>query len=129
MRALKQETAKLKIGISVVAPAITTTPILTQNRKEALSPEDYSRQMKQVGVPINKAESVALGVVHMMNLGLKSNGMGLFVQADRMIDLEAGLAKSREVWMGREMLDLFRGGRSAPLFNRIDGGSDVQSKI
>lgn len=129
MRALKQETAKLNIGISVVAPAITTTPMLTQNRKEALSPEDYSRQMKDLGVAINKAESVALGVAHMMNLGLKSNGMGLFIQADRMIDLEAGLAKSRETWMGKEMLDLFRVGRSAPLFDRIQGGSDVKSKI
>jgi hypothetical protein len=42
------------------------------------------------------------------------------VQADRFVDLERGLAKSREAWMGKEMLELFRGGRAAPLFDRLD---------
>lgn len=51
------------------------------------------------------------------------------MQADKFADLERGLAKSREKWMGKEMLDLFRGGRSAPLFDRIDGGGKEKAKI
>jgi hypothetical protein len=55
-----------------------------------------------------------------MNEGMKANGAGIFVQADRFVDLERGLAKSRESWMGMEMLELFRRGRNAPLFVRLE---------
>jgi hypothetical protein len=48
--------------------------------------------------------------------GMKSNGAGVMVQADKMANIEEGIAKSRNLWMGKEMLDLFRGGRNAPLF-------------
>jgi hypothetical protein len=51
---------------------------------------------------------------------MRASGAGIFVQADKFVDLERGLATSREVWMGREMLDLFRGGRGAPMFERLD---------
>jgi hypothetical protein len=33
-----------------------------------------------------------------------------------MADVEGGIARSRKEWMGDEMLQLFRGGREAPLF-------------
>lgn len=131
MRALKQECAKLSISISVVAPAITVTPILTNNnRRMAASPDVYAEEMRKVGVPINKPESIALAVCWMFNEGLRANGAGIFVQADRFADLERGLAKSREQWMGKEMLELFRGGRNAPLFDRLESGEgDVKAKI
>lgn len=121
MRALKQETAKLNIAISVVAPGITITPILTQNRPGATI-EQWGRQMEQVGVPTNKAETVGLAVTDLMNQGLGGNGKGILVQGDRMVDMERGIAKTRETWMGKEMLDLFRAGRSAPLFPRVEKG-------
>lgn len=128
MRALKQECAKLDIAISVVAPAITVTPILTgNNRRMAASPDVYAREMAKVGVPINQPESIALAVCWLFDQGKNANGAGIFVQANRFCDLERGLAKSREQWMGKEMLDLFRGGRSAPLFDRLD--SQIKSKI
>jgi hypothetical protein len=128
MRALKQECAKVNIAISVVAPAITVTPILTaNNRRMAAPPDVYAREMAKVGVPINKAESIALAVCWLFNEGKAGNGSGIFVQSDRFTDLERGLAKSREQWMGKEMLDLFRGGRSAPLFERL--GGEAKSKI
>ncbi|KAH3964054.1 hypothetical protein HBH98_184500 [Parastagonospora nodorum] len=121
MRALKQECLKLNIAISVVAPAITVTPILKGNNKRmAAEPDVYAREMAKVGVPINKPESIALAVCYLFNAGLAASGAGIFVQADKFTDLERGLAKSREVWMGKEMLDLFRGGRSAPLFDRLE---------
>jgi len=116
MRALKNDTATLGIAISVVAPGITVTPILTGARETGQSPEAWAKHMQKVGVPINSAESIALAVGHLVNLGIKGNGQGILIQADRMVDLEAGIAKTRNVWMGEEMLSLFRGGRTAPLF-------------
>jgi len=116
MRALKNDCATLGIAISVVAPGITVTPILTGARETGQSPEQWAKKMQGVGVPINSAEAIALAVGYLMNLGIKGNGQGILVQADKMADLEKGIAKSRNIWMGQEMLDLFRGGRTAPLF-------------
>ncbi|KAF2662323.1 NAD(P)-binding protein [Lophiostoma macrostomum CBS 122681] len=120
MRALKQECAKLSISVSVVAPAITITPILAINREAGKTAEDHATDMVGHGVPVNKAESVALAVCWLMNEGMKANGAGIFIQADKFVDLERGLAKSRESWMGKEMLELFRSGRNAPLFVRLE---------
>jgi NAD(P)-dependent dehydrogenase (short-subunit alcohol dehydrogenase family) len=128
MRALKQECAKVHISIAIVAPGITVTPILTaNNRRMAAAPDVYAREMAKVGVPINKPQSVALAVCWLFDQGMAANGAGIFVQADRFVDLERGLAKSREQWMGKEMLDLFRGGRGAPLFERL--GGEEKAKI
>ncbi|KAF2178119.1 NAD(P)-binding protein [Zopfia rhizophila CBS 207.26] len=121
MRALKHECAKVNIAVSVVAPAITVTPIISSgNRETGKSPEVYAKEMAEHGVPINKPESIALAVCWLFNQGMAANGAGIFVQADKFVDLERGLAKAREQWMGKEMLDLFRGGRTAPLFMRLD---------
>jgi NAD(P)-dependent dehydrogenase (short-subunit alcohol dehydrogenase family) len=130
MRALKQECLKLNIAISVVAPAITVTPILTgNNTKMNAAPDVYAREMAKAGVPINKVESIALAVCWLFNEGLKGNGAGIFIQADKFADLERGLAKSREQWMSKEMLALFRGGRSAPMFARLEQEGEVKAKI
>jgi NAD(P)-dependent dehydrogenase (short-subunit alcohol dehydrogenase family) len=119
MRALKQECAKLHISISVVAPAITVTPIIT-SPSSAESPEQRAEEMAKHGVPINRPDSVALAVCWLINEGMAANGAGVFVQADRFVDLERGLAKTRAGWMTKEMLDLFRGGRTAKLFERLE---------
>ncbi|EER29613.1 hypothetical protein D8B26_003818 [Coccidioides posadasii str. Silveira] len=117
MRALKNDTATLNIAVSVVAPAITVTPIISSpSKRKNVDPAEWAAHMEKIGVPINKPESVALAVAHLVDLGMKANGMGLLVQKDRMVDVERGIAKSREQWMSKEMLDLFRGGRTAPLF-------------
>ncbi|PGH12433.1 hypothetical protein AJ79_04269 [Helicocarpus griseus UAMH5409] len=117
MRALKNDLAKLNIAISVVAPAITLTPIISKpGLHNNTDPAEWAASMTKIGVPINKVESVALAVAHLVNIGMQANGQGLLVQGDRMVEVERGIAKTREIWMGREMLDLFRGGREAPLF-------------
>ena len=116
MRALKQDVATLNIAISVVAPAITITPILGQGAGRSDDIASWAATMAKRGVPLNKPESVALAVGYLMNKGIKANGQGLLVQADRFLDFEEGLAKSRRDWIGKEMLDLFRGGRDAGLF-------------
>ena len=72
--------------------------------------------MRGLGVPINDPGEVATAVVWLMSLGMGANGKGMLVQAGKVADVEEGIAKNRKVWMGAEMLELFRGGRSAPLF-------------
>lgn len=116
MRALKREVAALKMAISVVAPGITDTPILVQERAGGKTGAQHAAEMKGRGVPVNKAESVALAVCWLCDAGMEGNGKGLLVQADRVADLEVGIAKGRELWMGREMLELFRGGRDKDVF-------------
>ena len=130
MRALKQECAKVNIAVSVVAPAITITPIISSgNRETGKSLETYAKEMAGHGVPLNKPESIALAVCWLFDQGMAANGAGIFVQADKFVDLERGLAKTREQWMGKEMLDLFRGGRKAPLFMRLDSEFPSRPKI
>ncbi|KAJ9613951.1 hypothetical protein H2200_002087 [Cladophialophora chaetospira] len=115
MRALKNDTAKLGIAVSVVAPGITLTDIIS-GRQPGESLTDWAKRMRGVGVPINDPKEIAEAVVYLMSLGMGGNGKGLLVQAGRVADIEAGIATSRKTWMGEEMLRLFRGGREAPLF-------------
>lgn len=115
MRALKNDAATLGIAISVVAPAITLTEIISGREKNESLP-DWAARMRKVGVPINEPAEIAANVVWLFSQGTKANGKGLLIQAGKTADLEAGIAKTRAQWMGKEMLDLFRGGRNAPLF-------------
>lgn len=118
MRAMKQELAKLNIAISVIAPGITMTPILHVNR-DLTSIQEWATHMRKQGVAINKAETIALAVCYLIDGGISSNGKGLLIQEDEIAELESGIAKTRKLWMGERMLNLFRGGRDAPLFSRL----------
>lgn len=115
LRALKSDCAKVGVALSVIGPGITLTPIVS-GRKEGQSLEDWGKDMGDRGVPINNAETVALTVANLMGQGAKANGSGVLIQANRIQEVEGGIAKTRQQWMGKEMLDLFRGGRNAPLF-------------
>ncbi|EWC48753.1 hypothetical protein DRE_00058 [Drechslerella stenobrocha 248] len=117
MRSLKNDVSRLNIAISVVAPAITVTPLLTKDGTRTLSSE--VDKMTAFGVPLNKVESISTGAAWLLSLGQRGNGKGILIQADRMIDIEEGLAKSRTSWMGEEMLDLFRGGRGMQDFSKL----------
>lgn len=123
MRSLKHECAGLNIAISVVAPAITLTPLILATDSSMvkmpegrMSAEEHARELRQAGVTVNRVESVALAVCGLLDEGMKGAGKGVFVQNDRFWDLEKGLATSREAWMSREMLDDFRGGSKADTF-------------
>ncbi|KAF2765240.1 NAD(P)-binding protein [Teratosphaeria nubilosa] len=115
MRALKGDCAKVGVAISVIAPGITLTPIVS-GVKPGQTVQEWGKIMAERGVPINDAETVALLVSHVFGLGMKANGSGYLIQANRIQEIEGGIAKTRGQWMGKEMLDLFRGGRNAPLF-------------
>ena len=115
LRALKGDCAKAGIAISVIAPGITLTPIIL-GRRTGQTLQEWGKDMGDRGVPINNAETIGLTVANLMGQGAKANGSGVLIQANRCQELEAGIAKSRGQWMGKEMLELFRGGRNAPLF-------------
>jgi NAD(P)-dependent dehydrogenase (short-subunit alcohol dehydrogenase family) len=115
LRALKGDCAKAGIAISVIAPGITLTPIIL-GRRTGQTLQEWGKDMGGRGVPINNAETIGLTVANLMGQGQKANGSGVLIQANRCQELEGGIAKGRGEWMGREMLDLFRGGRNAPLF-------------
>ncbi|CZT16217.1 uncharacterized protein RCC_02059 [Ramularia collo-cygni] len=115
LRALKGDCKAQGIAISVIAPGITLTGIVL-GRKEGQSLEEWGREMGGLGVPINSAETIGLCVGNLMGLGERANGRGILIQGETCVDVEAGIATSRERWMGKEMLRLFRGGRNAPLF-------------
>ncbi|KAI7536199.1 hypothetical protein KC331_g11609 [Hortaea werneckii] len=115
LRALKGDCAKVGIALSVIAPGITLTPIVL-GVKPGQTIQQWGEEMRGRGVPINDAGTVALTVAHAMGLGMKANGSGFLIQNNRIQEIEGGIAKSRAQWMGKEQLDLFRGGRQAPLF-------------
>ncbi|KAK6438438.1 hypothetical protein LTR95_005354 [Oleoguttula sp. CCFEE 5521] len=115
LRSLKNDTATLSIALSIIAPGITLTDIVS-GRDPGETLNAWAIRMRKLGVPINDPGEVATAVVWLMGLGMKGNGKGLLVQAGRCADVEEGLAKGRRDWMGEEMLGLFRGGRNAPLF-------------
>ncbi|CAI6338087.1 unnamed protein product [Periconia digitata] len=123
MRALKHECRELGIAISVVAPAITETPLIlatesprVQRPGDGEVPGQHAARLREGGVSVNRVESVAGVACWLMDLGGKAAGMGVFVQRDLCVDLEKGLAGSREMWMSREMLEDFRGGSRAEAF-------------
>lgn len=115
LRSLKGDCAKVEIAISVIAPGIALTAIVT-GLLAGRSLQEWGVEMQKQGVAINTAEFVGLTVAYIMGLGMKANGSGYLIQANRIQEIEAGLAKTRQQWMGKEMLDLFRGGRNASLF-------------
>lgn len=115
LRALKGDCAKADIAISVIAPGITLTPIIL-GRKTGQTLQEWGQDMGDRGVPINNAETIALTVANLMGQGAKANGSGVLIQANVCQELEGGIAKGRQQWMGKEMLEMFRGGRNAPLF-------------
>jgi hypothetical protein len=118
MRAPRNDLATVDIAISVVAPGITVTPILSQERIDikAGGIDERAAGMQKLGVPINKAETIALAVAHLIHKRMASNGQGILIQANQMAEIEGGIAKARSQWMSEEMLKLFRGGRNAPPF-------------
>jgi hypothetical protein len=120
LRSLRAETKKFNIGISVVSPAVTVTPMIaTTQNAQTLTPEENAARLIKTGLAINRVETVALAVGHLINAGLRANGMGILVQGDAMVDLEEGYVKSRESWMGLHMFILFKGGLKADLYPRI----------
>ncbi|KAK5117954.1 hypothetical protein LTR62_003998 [Meristemomyces frigidus] len=115
LRSLRTDCATLGISLAVIAPGITLTPIIL-GRKPGQSLTSWGEEMGGQGVPINSAETIALVVAYAMGLGSRGNGKGFLIQGDRVQEVEEGLARSRDRWMGKEMLGLFRGGRGAGLF-------------
>ncbi|KAI1875003.1 uncharacterized protein JN550_002432 [Neoarthrinium moseri] len=125
MRSLKAETPKVNVAISVVAPAVTATPMLGSLDEVGMTAEENAAHLIRSGLTVNRVESVALAVGYLINGGPKSNGMGILVQGDKMVDLEKGYAKSKEAWMGKEMLNLVKRGPGKDLYRRIEDKAKI----
>ncbi|PVH98524.1 NAD(P)-binding protein [Periconia macrospinosa] len=135
MRALKHECRALGIAVSVVAPAVTATPLIlatdgsTVKRVEGNGEgmvDEHARVLRKGGVTVNRVESVALAVCWLWEQGLAASGMGVLVQNDRFVDLERGLMKNRDVWMGREALEDFQGGKRSEAFGGEQKGGKAK---
>ncbi|KAF2872596.1 hypothetical protein BDV95DRAFT_542803 [Massariosphaeria phaeospora] len=120
MRAVHRPCRAHHIALSLIAPGITTTPMITttsilapaaQGLEQQQAHEIFSKDLAARGVPVNKPETVAAAVCWLFNEGMAASGAGILVQADNCMDWEARLAKTRTQWMGEEMLELYKGGR------------------
>lgn len=107
VRSLRYLGPKDNIAVSLVAPAITETAILTT---AATSSESVASSLKAAGVPVNTPERVAEVVAYLMGLGQAASGMGLMVQGGEVVDLEKGIAGNRNAWMGERMASMYRSG-------------------
>lgn len=121
LRGLRHTAPRDKIAISLVAPAITATPILSSATSEF---GQVVSQLTSAGVPINTPERIAEVVVWILSQGQKANGMGLMVQGGLVTDLEKGIAKTRRSWMGDVMAKMYSSGTGFNVFEKLgaDGG-------
>jgi hypothetical protein len=86
---------------------------------------EVEARFRKLGVFVNRVESVALAVAHLINLGPAMNGMGILVQGDKMRDVEKGYAKSRSTMLGKEMMDMFRQGSGKELYPRLKAEAKI----
>ncbi|KAI5474230.1 hypothetical protein MNV49_003868 [Pseudohyphozyma bogoriensis] len=116
LRGLRYVAPKDKVAISLVAPAITTTPLLdTPEMKH----EDRSKVMLKAGIPLNTPRRIAEVVVWLAARGQAANGQGVLVQGGECVDLEAGIAKNRKAWMGETHARLYKGGSGKNVFEEL----------
>ena len=83
--------------------------------------------LKAAGVPVNTPERIAEAVVWMAAKEGQANGMGLLVQAGKVVDLERGIAKSRKAWMGEEMARVYQSGTGYNVFEKITDAGGMGS--
>ncbi|KAK4049672.1 hypothetical protein OIV83_003947 [Microbotryomycetes sp. JL201] len=133
VRSLRYHTLSHGIATSLVAPTITSTPILQQAQPygagQGVEPtqksvEELTSKFEQAGVPMNTPDDVARVVAMIISLGRQAHGKGVLVQGGLQQELEGPLAKTRPQWLGQRMLQLYKGGADT------DGGiGGKQSKL
>ncbi|KAM0747339.1 NAD(P)-binding protein [Meredithblackwellia eburnea MCA 4105] len=117
LRGLRPTCLKDGVSVSLLAPAITSTPILS-TQKDSFA--EVSRQLTNAGVPLNQPIDVARAFVHILNQSpSRANGMGVLIQGGLYTDLEFNVAKSRKYWMGEEMAKLYTGGKGFNVFEKL----------
>ncbi len=71
------------------------------------------------GIPINKAESVALAMAYLVSGGL--NGKTIFCAADKFREIEDPIIEAMPQWLGEENVKLVQLGEKASLFRNESG--------
>lgn len=137
VRGLRYHTLQHGIALSLVAPTITSTPIVLQelpyhkdDSNKQLEVEQVTKAFERAGVPVNTPEHVARVVAQLVKGGKKSNGKGVLVQGGLQYELEGPINQSRNIWMGEKMLQLYKGGSGGPVTIGGSRGEDErQSKL
>ncbi|KAK4056141.1 hypothetical protein OIO90_002872 [Microbotryomycetes sp. JL221] len=133
-RSLRYHTLKFGIATSLVAPTITSTPILQQEqpygagqgRKPTKSSvEELTDKFVNSGVPMNTPDDIARVVANLVSAGRQAHGRGVLVQGGLQWELEGPLAKTRPQWLGDKMLQLYKGGSGTD----AGIGGSAQSKL
>ena len=118
-RVMKPELVKLNITISVIAHEVKKTPILRANR-ELHSIEEWVTRMKRYVVATNTVDSNGLAISYLINCKYESEWHGFpNYPWESNCRTWKRIARTRKLWMGEEMLRLFRIRTNAPLFSRI----------
>lgn len=82
---------------------------------------------------MNTPERIAQVVAWLVLEGKKANGRGMMIQNDEVVDLEEGIAKNRDAWMGERMAWLYKGGKAQKgegVFEKMQGKMGVtESKL
>ncbi|KAM0787022.1 hypothetical protein ACM66B_006289 [Microbotryomycetes sp. NB124-2] len=119
VRSLRYLTLAHGIATSLVAPTITSTPILQQSQPYGAgqgsetaqkSVQELTTKFEKAGVPMNSADDVARVVASLISMGRQAHGKGVLVQGGFQQELEGQMAKTRSLWMGDKMLELYKGG-------------------
>ena len=118
MRSLRTSLINSKISISIVAPAMTDTPLLSTTHAD---PGQLLRSLEARGLPANRPEAVSQAVAWLVTKGLAANGLTLHIQAKEAIEIEQSIDDLMDVWMGKRHSDMTR--------NRLVEGIFAKDKI
>lgn len=111
LRSLRYLGPRANVACSLIAPAITSTPLIVPD--EARSRVDYrhvAQSMINGKVSVNTPEQVAEAVAYLAALGPKANGVGLSVIDGECVDLERGIARTARLWLSEKSEKAFRSG-------------------
>ena len=106
LRSLRSTAAAKEIAISLVAPGMTPTPLLTSLPGLQIGPNYTQSQLEAVwdhvigsGVPANKIQTVARLITYLANEGLNVAGHGFMVMGDQIRELEDSLEEAWPQWL------------------------------
>jgi hypothetical protein len=108
MRSLKYPLKARNIAISLVAPGFTKTPIMADLPGHyGLDLSTIFDTLHKAGLFSNEPKTVASAIIYLVLGGMESNGKGLAVEDEQIVDLEKMLLESRPPWVLKKLQYLF----------------------
>lgn len=116
MRALRQNAPADSINVGAIAPGGTQTRLFTS---------DAASAFRSLGIPVNKASSVALAAVYLAS-NPATNGKALTVIGDKFTEVEDSILATQHLWYGQYNTDMARRASSVSLDT---SGGNLSSEI